>query len=260
MKTFNTLFAALFVLTSASSALAFSSKKPAKPVLFVMTNQATMVVDGESKPTGMWLSEFTKPYFSVVDAGHKVVLASPKGGTPPIDPRSTASQSESEKKFNDRFFNDKDLQKAFKNTRVLSELKAKDYSGIIFPGGHGPMFDIAVDPTSQSFVSKIYESGGVVGALCHGPAALVNVKLSDGSHLVSGKKVTAFTDAEERAVNLDQAMPFMLETDLRAKGAEFVAAKDNFAAKVIQDGRVITGQNPASALEFGEKLTEVLKH
>ncbi len=217
-----------------------------------------MKVDGKEKPTGLWLSEFTKPYYTLKDAGFDIVLASPKGGKPPIDPRSQQGRKGSEKEFNDRFMADKKLQTKFEKTKSLSDLKPSDFKAIVFPGGHGPMFDLAIDKTSQKFVSSIYESGGVVGALCHGPAALVNVKLSTGKYLIDGKKVTAFTDSEERAVNLDKAMPFLLETKMRERGSQFFAADKNFGPKVIQDGRLITGQNPASALEFGKSLKKLI--
>ncbi|MEO0335952.1 MAG: type 1 glutamine amidotransferase domain-containing protein [Pseudomonadota bacterium] len=240
-------------------ALLISPMAKAKPVVFVITNQSSFEVDGKTKSTGVWLSEFTKPYYTLKDAGVEVELASLNGGRPPIDPRSLSGLSDTEQKYNNRFINDRDLQISFSNTKELKNLKPNNYDAIVFPGGHGPMFDLAKSKVSQTFTRKVYENGGLVGAICHGPAALVDVQLSDGKYLLDGVSATGFTNSEEIAVKLDKEMPFLLETRMRKRGAKFQSAKENFNPKVVADGRIVTAQNPPSAIEFGKTLVSKLK-
>ncbi|THK38392.1 type 1 glutamine amidotransferase domain-containing protein [Ensifer sp. MPMI2T] len=220
-----------------------------KPVLFVLTSHG---VKGESgEPTGFYLGEVTHPV-AVLDAAHiPVEFASIKGGEPPVDGLDLND------KINARYWNDEDFRRAIRHTLRLADVDPKHYAAIFFAGGHGAMWDFPASPAVNSVTSQIYEAGGVVAAVCHGPAALVNVTLSNGARLVAGKNVAAFTDDEERAVKLDKTVPFLLASTLIARGAQHHAAPD-WTAKVVVDGRLITGQNPQSAIGVGEALRDLL--
>lgn len=224
-------------------------------VLIVVTSHGTMGDTG--KPTGFWLSEMTHPYAVITDAGYNVDLASIQGGKAPIDPRSTEGDAAADP-ANRRFLDNQDMMAMIENTKKLSEVDLSQYRAIIYAGGHGTMWDFPESPAVQKLTAKMYESGGVVAAVCHGPAALVNVTLENGEPLLKGKKVTAFSNDEETAVQLDKVVPFMLETRMRAKGAEFSHA-DNWQSHVVVDGRLVTGQNPASAHGVGEAVVKLLE-
>lgn len=210
------------------------------------------------KPTGWYLPEFAHPYYKL-EGKADITIASPKGGEAPLDPSSVeAFKEDPESK---KFLAEKSA--LWKNTEVLSDFigKSNEFAAIFFVGGHGPMFDLATDAQSHKLIAEFYESGKVVSAVCHGPAALANVKLSDGSYLVSGAEVTGFTNAEEDQVQLSAHMPFMLETQLAENGGKFVKADEPWGAKVVssgKNGKLITGQNPNSASPIGEAILKAL--
>lgn len=220
-------------------------------VLCVVTSHGVKGSTGEQ--TGFWLSELTHPLEKMHNAGIETELASIKGGTPPIDKNSMDLSDE----VNAKYWNDEKFQEQYKNTIKLSDVNYKDYDGIFFAGGHGAMWDFPDSEDVNKISSAIYENGGFVAAVCHGPAALVNIKLSDGSYLVSGKKVTGFTDDEEREIKFEEYVPFLLETELRKRGGIF-QAKANWTTNVVSDKRLITGQNPGSAAEVGEAIVKLI--
>lgn len=222
---------------------------PRFKILFVVTSHDKM--GNTAKPTGLWLPELTHPYYGVTTAaeghsGFDVVLASPKGGKAPIDPRSIDLKDPDNK----RFMESAETKKAIENTIPLSKINPKDYMGVLFVGGHGPMWDLPDDADAQKIIRVLYEQKCPVAAVCHGPAALVNVKLSNGKYLVAGKKLTAFSNAEEIKGGYEKVVPFMLETKLKERGAVFEAAPPQ-KPKVVDAGLLLTGQNPASARELG---------
>jgi putative intracellular protease/amidase len=216
-----------------------------KSVLIVLTSHDKLT---EDVPTGMWLSEFAEPYEVFLEAGLRVTVASIRGGEAPIDPRSLNEETAAK------------WEKAIaaaKQTAPIDEMDAGDYDGIFMPGGHGTMFDLPDNRTLQTLIARFAESGKVVGAVCHGPAALVNVRLSDGTPLVRGRKLTAFTNEEERATGLDRYMPFLLEDKLREAGAEFVALP-KWSDHIETDGKLVTGQNPQSGISIARELVKLL--
>ena len=230
-----------------------SCQSESKKVLIVVTNQSDLV--GTGKKTGYYLPEVSHPYYKFIKAGLVVDFASPKGGVAPMDPKSLDLKDP----LNKKFYENKELMGKLENTLSLKSVNPKDYKAIIFAGGHGTMWDFADSEAVSKVSREIYESGGVVAAVCHGPAALVNIKLSNGEYLIKGKKVTGFTNEEEDIVQLSKYMPFMLEDKLKERGAKFEGAKA-WSEKVVVDGRIVTGQNPASASELGNKVVELLKH
>lgn len=224
-------------------------------VLFVLTSHSQLGNTG--KPTGWYLPELTHPYDVLEKAGVDITIASPKGGEAPLDPASVEAFKSDD--ISQTFMENKsDL---WRNTQKLSQFvgKAGDYDALFYVGGHGPMFDLATDSTSHKVITEFWDAGKVVSAVCHGPAALFNVKLSDGSYLIQDKELTAFSNAEEDQMGLTKAMPFALETELEKNGAKFVKADQPFEAKVIVAGKLITGQNPASALGVGEAIKTAIK-
>lgn len=228
---------------------------PPKKVLMVVTSHAQLGDTGEK--TGYWLSELTHPYFEIKKAGVEIDIASIAGGKAPIDPKSLKQAKDDVS--DQTFLTKKPYQKAIAHTLKLSEVKPSDYQAIVFAGGHGTMWDFPDSKAVQESIRIVYENDGVVAAVCHGPAALVNAKLSNGKYLVEGKKLTAFTNAEEDALGLTKAMPFLLETKLKERGAKFSNAAP-WQADVVVDGTLVTGQNPASAKGLGEQVAKLLKH
>jgi len=221
-------------------------------ILIAVTSHATLGATG--KPTGYYLSEVSEPYFELTERGFTVDFVSPKGGTAPMDPGSRNAVDASSR----RFLETPGLVERLERTLKAEEVDPNLYSGILFSGGHGTMWDFAEDAGLARLCRGIYERGGVVAAVCHGPAALVNVTLNDGAPLVRGKRVAAFTDAEERAVGLTEVVPFSLASTLVARGAVHESA-GLWEAKVVVDGRLITGQNPASAAGVGRAMAEALR-
>lgn len=217
-----------------------------KTILMLVTGADKMT---NGKPTGLWLEEFAVPYKAFTGAGYQVKVVTPKGGAAPIDPRSepNADQAAAWKEAAQRLL----------ETQPVDSVKAEGFSAVFIPGGHGAMFDLAKAPAVATLIQKFDEQAKPIAAVCHGPAALVNVVRKDGIPLVKGRKLTTFTDSEERAVKLDKDMPFLLETRLRKLGAK-VETRDNFAVHAVRDGNLITGQNPASSAATAKLLLEAL--
>ncbi|MGK7897347.1 MAG: type 1 glutamine amidotransferase domain-containing protein [Xenococcus sp. (in: cyanobacteria)] len=220
-----------------------------KKILFVLTSHDKLGETGQK--TGFWLEEAVNPYYRFLDAGFDVTLTSPKGGEPPMDEKSILDEWQTEDTR--RFFQDQTAQEVFKQTVPLAEVQAADYDAIFLPGGHGPMWDLCQDLKLAKLIEEFDRASKIVAAVCHGPAGLVGAKKADGTPLVAGKKVTAFTNSEETTVGLHEVVPFLLETRLCDLGAEFIKVED-FQAKVIQDGNLITGQNPASSTATAETV------
>lgn len=226
-----------------------TSPTQTKPVLFVLTSHDTKGSSG--KPTGYYLAEVTHPLAVLEEAGIEVEFASIQGGEPPVDGLDLEDST------NARYWNDERFRDAVKHTQRLQDVDPTAYSAIFFAGGHGTMWDFPTNPDVQRVTREIYENHNPVAAVCHGPSALVNVTLSDGSHLVAGKRISAFTDSEERAVQLDDVVPFLLASELSARGAEHQPAPD-WNCSVTVDGHLVTGQNPQSATAVGEALRDLL--
>jgi len=220
-------------------------------ILIVVTNHAKMP-NGDA--TGFWLSEVSHPWAHFTKAGFSVDFASPIGGNTPIDPRSKDLSDLDNK----RFLETKGSLEALANTPALKDLNADDYRAIFFAGGHGTMWDFPEAPGLSAIAGKIYSNKGVVAAVCHGPAALINLKLPDGTLLIKGKKVTGFTNTEEEAVGLTKSVPFLLEDKLTTQGALYQSGPD-FKAFTVTSERLVTGQNPASAGPTAEAVIKLLK-
>lgn len=226
-----------------------------KRVLIILTSNDTLGDTG--KPTGFHWEEMTTPYWHLRDAGYEIEFASPKGGPPPADPGS--DEADDRPASVQRFRDNDEAMKALKNSRAVAEVNAAAYDAIYLPGGHGTMWDLAQNKAVGGLIAHAYERGAVVGAICHGPAGLVGATLSNGDPLVRGKRVNSFTDAEERKVELDEVVPYLLESRLRELGAEFEGNPEPFGAHTVRDGRLITGQNPASAEPLGQLLVQALQ-
>jgi len=225
-------------------------------VLFVLTSHNKMGDTG--KPTGWYLPEFAHPY-EVLSSQCEIVVASPLGGEAPLDPSSVEAFKEDA--VSTKFL--KHSETLWKNTHKLSEFtgKAKEFEAIFFVGGHGPMFDLATDATSHALINEFYAANKIISAVCHGPAALTHVKISDSQYLLDGHKVTGFSTSEEDAVGLTSTMPFILEDALnKASGGNYVKADQDWGAKVVvsRGGRLITGQNPASATGTGQAIYDAI--
>lgn len=223
-------------------------------ILLVLTSHDRLGDTG--KKTGFWLEEFTTPFYVLKDGGAEVVLASPKGGQPPLDPKSDGPDSQTES--TERFANDVAARKQLASTKNLSDMMAEDFDGVFYPGGHGPMWDMPDNPTSIALLEAFVRAGKPVAAVCHAPAALVNVRDANGDYLVKGRKVTGFSNGEEDAVDLSDVVPFMLEDKLRERGGIYSKGAD-WAAYAVVDGQLITGQNPASSQLVAEKLLEQIR-
>ncbi len=227
-----------------------------RKVLFVLTGHDRLGKAGDrsADKTGFHLAEAAGPWRVLTDAGFEVDLATPKGGEAPIDPGSRDLGD----RDNADFMKDANVKAQLAKTRALTDLDLKSYDAIYFPGGHGTMWDLPDDQNVQKAVRTMFEDGKVVAAVCHGPAAFVNVRLSDGSWLVNGKTLSVFTDAEEKSVKKDGIVPFLLASRLQERGAKIDRA-DNFEKSVSVDGRLVTGQNPASARGVGEAIRDLLQ-
>lgn len=208
------------------------------------------------KKTGFWIEEFAAPYYVFKDAGALITIASPKGGQPPIDPSSDTPENQTPAVI--RFKADKNLQKNLSETHVLSTISSNDYDGIFYPGGHGPLWDLTNDVDSINLIEHFSNTQKPIAAVCHAPSVLLNVKDNAGNYLVKGKKVTGFTNTEEEAVGLTEVVPFLLENELKNKGGIY-SKKEDWASYVVNDGMLITGQNPASSEAVAEALLKVLK-
>lgn len=221
-------------------------------VLVVLTNHAQLGETGEQ--TGFYLSEAAHPYAVFQEAGYQVDFVSPTGEAAPIDPKSYDMSDP----LNRSFVENPSIMAAIEDTLSPTEVDPDDYEAIFFAGGHGTMWDFPDNQSLMQLTASIYEEGGVVAAVCHGPAALVNVQLSNGQYLVEGKTVAAFTNEEEEAVGLTGVMPFLLESMLIERGAEHTEA-ENFQPHVVVSERLVTGQNPASATGVAEEIVALLR-
>ena len=211
-------------------------------ILMVLTSHAEL--GNTSKKTGFWLEEFAAPYYVLKDAGHEITLASPKGGQPPLDPKSDAPDAQTE--ATKRFKGDGAAQAQLAATEMLSDIDSTMFDGVFYPGGHGPLWDLAEDADSKELIEDTLAAGKPVALVCHAPAALKNVTTPEGAPLVRGRKVTGFTNGEEEAVKLTDVVPFLLEEMLKAKGGVYSKGPD-FAPYVVTDGLLITGKNPPSS-------------
>jgi putative intracellular protease/amidase len=221
-------------------------------ILMVLTSHDQLGNTG--RKTGFWLEEFAAPYFVFRDAGVQLTLASPKGGQPPIDPKSDLPENQTPAMA--RFKKDQTAQKALSQTVKLADAKAQDYDTVFYVGGHGPMWDLVDNPDSIALIESFYNSGKPVAAVCHSPAVFHRVTY-DGAPLLKGKRVTGFTNGEEEAVHLTNVVPFLVEDELKRVGGRFEKAPD-WESFAIVDGRVITGQNPASSTAAAQALLTVV--
>ena len=221
-------------------------------ILMVLTSHDKLGNTG--RKTGFWLEEFAAPYFTFLDAGATVTVASPKGGQPPLDPVSDTPEGQTE--LTRRFKQDPAAQAVLANTVRLSDVKASDYDAVFYPGGHGPMWDLAEDPRSIALIEDFYSSGKPVAAVCHAPGVLHRVQFQ-GQPLVKGKRVTGFTNGEEEAVHLTKVVPFLVEDELMRLGGIYEKVA-NWVPFVVTDGRLVTGQNPASSKAGAEALLKLL--
>lgn len=217
-------------------------------ILFVVTSHSELGNSG--RKTGYFLSEVTHPW-SVLGEKFDIDVVSPKGGRPPVDGFDLNDP------INRKFWDDPEWQDIMSATKTPSQVNADDYKAIFYAGGHGAMFDFPDNKELAAIAARIYENGGIVSAVCHGPAGLINILLADGSNLIKGKKFDCFTNAEEIANGTDKYMPFMLQTALEDKGGIFEGAAP-WSDHVVKDGRLITGQNPMSALDLGKTLLAAL--
>lgn len=223
----------------------------AEKVLIVVTSHSQMGTTSEK--TGYWMGEVTHPYKELVDAGIDVDIASIAGGKAPVDERSLEEADTT----NQWFMADSKHNAKLQQTLTLADLKASDYKAVLFAGGHGTMWDFPQDKAIQQFAADLYQNNGIVAAVCHGPAALLNIKLADGSYLIAGKQVTGFSNTEEDQAKLTQVVPFSLQNQLIQRGASYSAAA-NWQSKVVVDQRLVTGQNPQSAAAVGQTLVKLL--
>lgn len=223
-------------------------------ILMVLTSHDALGDTG--KKTGFWLEEFAAPYYVLKDAGADITLASPKGGQPPLDPKSDEPDAQTD--ATRRFKDDEAAQAALASTHPLSDVSAADFDAVFYPGGHGPLWDLAEDPVSIALIEAFAKAGKPVGAVCHAPAALRHVKGPDGEFLVKGRKVTGFTNGEEEAVGLTDVVPFLVEDMLKANGGLYSKGAD-WGVHVLTDGKLVTGQNPASSEGAAEALLALLK-
>lgn len=222
-------------------------------ILMVLTSHAELGNTG--KKTGFWLEEFAAPYYVFKDAGAALVLASPKGGQPPLDPKSDDAASQTT--ATERFKKDADAQAALANTVQLRDVSADDFDAVFYPGGHGPLWDLAEDSTSIALIETMLAAGKPVTAVCHAPGVLRHPKNPDGSSIVKGKSVTGFTNTEEAAVGLTEVVPFLVEDMLKQNGGTYSKLAD-WQPYVVEDGLLITGQNPASSELAATKLLKKL--
>ncbi|RYF26211.1 MAG: type 1 glutamine amidotransferase domain-containing protein [Flavobacteriales bacterium] len=223
-------------------------------ILFVVTSHDELGNTGHK--TGFWVEEFAAPYYSFVDAGFEVTVATPKGGQAPIDPNSEVPDAQTP--ATERYYKDQQVQDIIANTHKLSEQKATDYDAVFYPGGHGPLWDLANDKDSQQLILDFYNSEKPVGAVCHAPGVFKNISFENGAPFVKGKNVTGFANTEEAAVKLTDVVPFLVEDELQKAGGHYTKTAD-WGVHVVTDGLLVTGQNPASSEGVAEKLIELLK-
>ncbi|WP_349295683.1 type 1 glutamine amidotransferase domain-containing protein (plasmid) [Thioclava sp. 'Guangxiensis'] len=222
-------------------------------ILMVLTSHDQLGDTGNK--TGFWLEEFAAPYYVFKDAGADITLASPKGGQPPLDPSSDTDDAQTE--ATKRFKSDEAAQKDLANTSELSAVSADGFDAIFYPGGHGPLWDLAESTDSQTLIETFAKSDRPIGAVCHAPAVFRYTQGADGKPLVSGKTVTGFTNTEEEGVGLTDVVPFLVEDMLKSSGGNYKKGVD-WASFVVTDGKLVTGQNPASSAEAAKTLLALL--
>ena len=223
-------------------------------ILMVLTSHDALGDTG--KKTGFWLEEFAAPYYLLRDAGATITLASPKGGQPPLDPGSEGEdfQTDATRRFND----DADAQQVLATTVILADVDASAFDAVFYPGGHGPLWDLAEDGDSKALIEAFAASDRPVAAVCHAPAVFRHTQGADGKPLVSGRRVTGFSNSEEAAVGLTDVVPFLLEDMLAANGATYEKG-DDWGSFVVVDGKLVTGQNPGSSEATAQALLDLLK-
>lgn len=243
------LVAAMFAISNQSMA---QTKKNTmkKKLLFVVTSHDKK--GSTNEPTGYYLSEVSHPWEVLHKAGYDIDFVSPKGGKAPVDGFNLDDAT------NKEFWENKEYRNKVEHTHTPAEINPDEYAGIFYAGGHGAMWDLADNTALAGIAQRIYENNGIVGAVCHGPAGLVNIQLNNGKYLVDGKKINAFTNEEEAAVKLENVVPFALETKLIERGAKFEKS-GLWQPHVTVDGRLVTGQNPQSAKAVGEAMLKLLK-
>ena len=247
MKYFGNLMVILFITLVTSISYAENNPK----VLIVLTSHSELGNTG--KKTGFWLPELTHPYYEFKKAGYSIDVASIQGGVAPVAPKSLLEPDE----VNPRFLQDAELMAKVFTTLPLGKVDPTAYQAVVFAGGSGPMWDFPNNQHVNHVASSIYQNGGIVSAICHGPAALVDIKLSNGEYLISGKKVASFTNEEEEDLKLTHVVPFLLQDKLIERGAKHIYGKP-WKENVVVDGQLITGQNPASATKVAKKIIEYL--
>ena len=246
-----TVFALVLLTINSIVALA-QNKEKMKKVLFVVTSHDQLGNTGEK--TGFWSEEFAAPYYDLADRGIQIDIASPLGGQPPIDPKSAdpASATEDTKRFD----KDTELLNKLKHTLKLANVKETDYDAVFYPGGHGPLWDLTKDKNSKALIASFYTNNKPIAFVCHAPGVLKDVKVNE-EYLVKGKKLTGFSNTEEAAVGLTNVVPFLLEEVLQANGGIY-SKTENWQPYAVEDGLLITGQNPASSKLVAQKLIEKL--
>lgn len=223
-------------------------------ILMVLTSHDQLGNTGHK--TGFWLEEFAAPYYVFKDAGAEIVLASPRGGQPPLDPKSDAPDAQTEATH--RFRADADATKALASTQKLADAAKGEYDAVFYPGGHGPLWDLAEDKDSIALIERTYAAGKPVAAVCHAPGVFRHTRDSDGQPLVKGKRVTGFSNSEEAAVQLTDVVPFLVEDMLKANGGEY-SKKADWQSYAITEGNVVTGQNPASSVAAANAVLALLR-
>jgi putative intracellular protease/amidase len=223
-------------------------------ILIVLTSHDQLGDTG--KKTGFWLEEFAAPYYRLLDAGAELTLASPAGGQPPLDPKSSEADAQTEATH--RFNADQQAQAVLANTVKLADIETDNFDAVFYPGGHGPLWDLTTDQNSISLIEKFIAAAKPVAAVCHAPAVLVHVRDAQGNSLVQGKRVTGFSNSEEAAVGLSDIVPFLLEDKLVQLGANYEKTED-WHPLAVTDGQLITGQNPGSSEAVADALLTLLK-
>lgn len=223
-------------------------------ILMILTSHDKLGATG--KPTGFWLEEFAAPYYAFLDSGADITLASPLGGQPPLDPKSDEPDAQTE--ATQRFKKDPQAQAVLASTQRLADVKAGAFDAVFFPGGHGPLWDLAENGYVMALVKDFYPNGKIVSAVCHAPAVFRHVKTAEGQFLVNDRNVTGFSNAEEEAVGLTDVVPFLVEDMLKDHGARYTSA-DDWQPHIVVDGRLITGQNPASSVGVADAVIKQLQ-
>lgn len=223
-------------------------------VLIILTSHDKLGDTG--KQTGFWLEEFAAPYYVLLDAGADVTLASPAGGQPPLDPQSNVPEAQTE--ATERFKTDEAAQRALAETSKLAEIDSDEFDAVFFPGGHGPLWDLAENPDSQRIIETFIADNRPLAAVCHAPAIFKHTKAADGRSSVSGRRVTGFTNTEEEAVGLREIVPFLVEDMLKANGGLYENGPD-WGSYVVVDGKLVTGQNPASSKAAAKELLKLIQ-